>query len=197
MLNVRLSLPIHTRRQCQTGSVLIIGMLLLLMMTLLALLTTSETRTDARITANALDRALAFQAAEAVLLQLEKESVFSQEKLGGIGFDDLDCFFDDYTIDTHGAQVPHEPSPDFNLWDDSNTCSPRDFSESPIPSSLALTNEPVFVIDKLTPSDVHDLTLDLGVEYAAHDQSLYRITVIAYGRSPSTQAVVQSVYKPG
>lgn len=196
MLNIRLNPRLQTGRQCQTGSVLIIGMLLLLMMTLLALLTTSETRTDARITANALDRAIAFQAAEAVLLQLEKESVFTEEKLGGTDFEDLDCFFDDYTLDASGDEIPHEPSPDFNLWDVSNTCSPQDFSESPIPSSLQLTSEPVFVIDKLTPSDVHNLNLD-QVEYAEHDQNLFSITVIAYGRSPSTQAVLQSVYNPG
>ncbi len=55
----------------QRGSVLIIGMLLLLMMTLLGLITTTETRTDARITSNNLDRAIAFQSAEAALREAE------------------------------------------------------------------------------------------------------------------------------
>lgn len=55
----------------QRGSVLIIGMLLLLMMTLLGLITTTQTRTDARITSNNLDRAMAFQSAEAALREAE------------------------------------------------------------------------------------------------------------------------------
>lgn len=55
----------------QRGSVLIIGILLLLMMTLLGLITTTQTRTDARITSNHLDRAMAFQSAEAALREAE------------------------------------------------------------------------------------------------------------------------------
>lgn len=174
----------------ERGSVLIIGMLLLLMMTLLALLTTSETRTDARITANILDRSIAFQAAEAGLIAVE--SYVSEKELpDGTPIQSLDCFFGEY-ID--GTTDPDEPSRDYASWDSSNTCP---FDDSDMPSSLGVVREPIFVIDQLIPSDVLQEYVVTGEVYHTRKHNLFRITVIAFGRSPSTQVVLQTVYNPG
>lgn len=182
-------------RPAQRGATLIIGMLLLLMMTLLALLTTSETRTDARVTANTLDRALAFQAAESALIAVE--GYVRDEALpdGTSIYDDsLRCFFGEYTTDGSGNIVPDAPSRDFSTWDATNTCP---FDDRDILSSLNLADHPVFVIDQLTPASVRTGDLVVGEAYHAGHDNLFRVTVIAYGRSANTQAVLQTVYNPG
>jgi type IV pilus assembly protein PilX len=158
----------------QQGSVLIVGMLLLLMMTLVALVSTNQTRTDARLTSNNLDRAIAFQAAEAALREAEAKLRHpnpAAQLSGDAGF--------------YNAQT--EPTLDHATWDASNS---YDYGGQ-LPG---LAEQPRYVIDML--SRIHQGNLVLGVNYHATERNIYRITVLASGRTAQAPVLLQTTYVP-
>jgi type IV pilus assembly protein PilX len=166
----------RTRHRGQAGSALIIGLLLLLLMTLLSLVTTTQTRTDSRITSNHLDRVIAFQAAEAALREAEARLLVpnpSEGMEGEIGF------YDELRV----------PPDDYALWDDTNS---YEFSGT-IPGVFS---SPRYVIDQLPATSASDGYLVIGEVYHGREQFLYRITVVATGRSGITRVVIQSTFSP-
>jgi type IV pilus assembly protein PilX len=164
------------RRADQSGSTLIIGLVLLVLMTLLSLLTTTSTRTDARITSNHLDRVIAFQAAEAALREAEARLLVPNPSEG---METQPGFFDELTT----------PPADYATWDDTNS---YEYSED-IPGILS---RPRYVIDQLPGAAANDGYLVIGEVYHAREQFLYRVTVIATGRSGQTRVVIQSTFSP-
>jgi type IV pilus assembly protein PilX len=165
------------RRQAQTGSVLIIGMLLLLLMTLLGLITTSETRTDARITSNNLDRAIAFQAAEAALREAER--TIQDYEDGTKSNTNGDGFYDQENND--------ERPDDGSEWD---TAFETDVE---IPG---VAEPPIFIIERLSPASIFGGYVVIGEVYHSRTNNVYRITVLSYGRSSDTQVIIQSTFVP-
>lgn len=176
-------LPHTTRRipdlHRQSGSVLIIGMLLLLMMTLIGLVSTSETRTDSRITSNNLDRAIAFQAAEAALIQAEN-SILCYESPGHTSCPADPC--DIYDIDNNEFRPK-----DGTEWD--TACE----STTGLPG---IVEEPSYIIEKLNPTSLFGGYVVRGEVYHGRSDSIYRITVLAYGRSADTEVILQSTFLP-
>lgn len=162
----------------QTGSVLIIGMLLLLMMTLLGLLTTSETRTDARITSNTLDRAIAFQAAEAAL-RMAEATIQCYESTDP---DTCGCSGDAFYYDSD-----EDPPSDDTKWD--TACN----SGVNIPG---IAGSPLYIIEKLDPSSIFGGYVVVGEVYHSRTNSVYRVTVLSYGRSSDTQVILETTFVP-
>jgi len=176
MSNIPVPSALSYQHTSQRGSVLVIGMLLLLMMTLLGLVTTTETRTDARITSNNLDRAIAFQAAEAALRDAESKlnEPNPAEALGGeAGF----------------YSQEEEPSSNYASWDDTNSYA----YQTEIPG---VAERPRYVIDQLSPSEMLSGYVVVGEVYYSREHNLYRITVVSTGRSGHTQVVLQTTYVP-
>ena len=167
-------------RTKQAGSVLIIGMLLLLMMTLLGLITTSETRTDARITSNTLDRAIAFQAAEAALR--DAESTIQCYESTDPSACSTTCSGDQFFYDTD-----EDPPQDDSKWD--TACD----SGVDLPD---VSDPPLYIIDKLDPSSVFGGYVVVGEVYHARTNSVYRVTVLSYGRSSDTQVILETTFVP-
>jgi len=166
--------PGYTPRQ--RGSVLIVGMLLLLMLTLIGLVTATETRTDSRVTSNTLDRAIAFQAAEAALR--EGEALLTtpnpaQQLDGDAGFYD----------------ATQTPVIDYRSWDGSNSYQ----AQANLPGLAAA---PRFVIDQLRLTTTTTGELTTGVVYHATDEHLYRVTAVSVGRGQQTLVVLQTTYIP-
>jgi type IV pilus assembly protein PilX len=166
----------HRRRRDQAGSTLIIGLLLLVLMTLVSLVTTTSTRTDARITSNHLDRVIAFQAAEAALREAEARLMVPNPSEG---LESQVGFFDELST----------PPADYTAWDDTNSYEYAD----DIPGIMS---RPRYVIDQLPGAAANDGYLVIGEVYHAREQFLYRITVIATGRSGQTWVVIQSTFSP-
>jgi type IV pilus assembly protein PilX len=176
MSNTPVPSALPCRHRSQRGSVLVVGMLLLLMMTLLGLVTTTETRTDARITSNNLDRAIAFQAAEAALRDAESKLAEPNpaEALGGeAGF----------------YSQGEEPSSNYASWDDTNSYE----YPTAIPGVAA---SPRYVIDQLSPSEMLSGYVVIGEVYYSRERNVYRVTVVSTGRSGQTQVVLQTTYVP-
>ncbi|MCG6940544.1 MAG: pilus assembly protein [Thiohalocapsa sp.] len=164
------------RRADQSGSALIIGLLLLFLMTLVSLVTTTETRTDARITSNELDRVIAFQAAEAALREAEARLMVpnpSEAMEGDIGF------YDELSV----------PPDDYAAWDSTNS---YEYSGD-IPGILS---PPRYVIDQLPGSPVNHGYLVIGEVYYGREEFLYRIIVTCTGRSGTSRVVIQSTFSP-
>jgi type IV pilus assembly protein PilX len=165
----------HHRRR-QQGAALIIGMLLLLLMTLLSLATTTETRTESRITSNHVDRIIAFQAAEAALREAEAMLVRpnpSEQLEGTIGF------YDENT----------NPPSNYSAWDATNSFE----YTGNIPGLAA---PPRYVIDQLRSSSITQGYIVIGEVYHSRERNLYRITVTCTGRSGQTRVVIQSTFSP-
>lgn len=164
----------------QAGSVLIIGMLLLLMMTLLGLITTSETRTDARITSNTVDRAIAFQAAEAALR--DAESTIQCYESTNPDTCSTACTGDEFFYDTD-----EDPPTDDSKWN--TACD----SGVDIPD---ISDPPLYIIDKLDPSSIYGGYVVVGEVYHSRTKSIYRVTVLSYGRSSDTQVILETTFIP-
>jgi len=166
--------PGYTPRQ--RGSVLIVGMLLLLMLTLIGLVTATETRTDSRVTSNTLDRAIAFQAAEAALREGE---ALLQVPNPAQQLRDAAGFYDE----------TEAPVIDYRSWNDSNSYR----AQADLPGLAAA---PRFVIDQLNLTATRTGELTTGVVYHVTDEHLYRVTAASVGRGQQTLVVLQTTYIP-
>ena len=160
----------------QQGSVLIVGLLLLLMLTLIGLVTATATRTDSRVTSNALDRAIAFQAAEAALregedlLKVPNPAEQLRDEAG----------FYDSTV---------TPNSDYRTWSDDDSYQ----AQANIPGLAAPAR---FVIDQLKLTTATSGELTTGVVYHVTDEHLYRVTAASVGRAQQTLVVLQTTFIP-
>jgi type IV pilus assembly protein PilX len=151
-------------------------MLLLLMLTLIGLVTATETRTDSRVTSNTLDRAIAFQAAEAALR--EAEARLMTPNPANLLRDDPGF----YTAAT-------EPEIDYWPWRDETSY----VSQVAIPGLAA---QPRYVIDQLRLKHTPAGEVSTGTVYHATDDHLYRVTAASVGRSTQTLVVLQTTFIP-
>jgi type IV pilus assembly protein PilX len=173
-LSCDVSILVHPRRREQ-GSVLIVGMLLLLMMTLLGLVTTTGTRTDARVTANNLDRAIAFQAAEAALREAEAKLQDPNPA--------------EFLSADHGFYSSTEIAPDITSWGTTN--SYRYAGDIP-----DIDEQPRYIIEQLDESEMLSAYVVVGEVYHSREYNLYRVTVVCTGRAGQTQVVLQTTFVP-
>ena len=164
------------RRRRQSGSALIIGLLLLLLMTLVSLVNTTETRTDARMTSNQLDRVIAFQAAEAALRAAEARLMVPNP---GEGLKGDAGFYSELA----------SPPTDFSAWNDSNSYA---YTET-LPG---IFEPPRYVIDQLPGTPIFGGYVVIGEVYHSREHFMYRITVTCTGRSGETRVVIQSTFSP-
>lgn len=151
-------------------------MLLLLVLALVGLVTATQTRTDSRVTGNTVDRAIAFQAAEAALREAESKLMLPNP---------VNVIREDI-----GFYAPTEQPPlDFRLWTDENSYE----ADADIPGIAA---KPRYVIQQLGLETVPVGELSTGIVYHALEHCLYRVTAAAVGRSGLTLVVLQTTFRP-
>lgn len=166
-MNRRISLP-----NKQSGVVLVIGLIMLLLLTLIGLTGTHATSLEEKMAGNAQDQAIAFQAAEATLLEAEKfileHSSSSATYTGAGGLYDIDV---------------DEPTDYFaeSVWTAENSAStPNGFGHNFVNNSGIAIADPLYVIKKIEQNG---------------DKSVFKITVRAVGISPGTQIILQAFFE--
>ena len=149
----------------QSGVVLVIGLIMLLLMTLIGVTAMSVNGLEEKMTGNYRDRNIAFQAAEATLLEAEKfilaKNVDATVYTGSGGLLNL---------------TDSEPTNFFKItWSDTNSVK----TSNSFASQFGLTQNPRYIIKRISQNG--------SVNY-------FRITARAVGRSPGTQIILQEVY---
>jgi len=167
----------------QRGAILVVSLVLLLIMTILAITISQTTRMQERMTGNARDSDLSFQAAEAGLRRAETflETSASQP----VACAAAGCVV--YQIATPQAVLPFDLRNQIKSWWDNNAQLYSAATGQTIPG---VTVQPQYVIQELgfIPDS---LTVGKGVPSG---RTFYRNTAHGYGGSPAAQAVIEGTY---
>lgn len=152
----------------QSGVVLVVAMIMLVLMTLIGVTAMSVNGLEEKMAGNYRDQNIAFQAAEATLLEGEKyilaKDVNATVYNGSGGL---------------LGQTDTEPANFFELtWSDTNSVKTSDS----FASQFGLSQNPRFIIQWIQPGP------------AGSNQNYFRITAKAVGRSPGTQIILQEVF---
>lgn len=169
-------------RNKQRGAVLIVAMIFMVIMTLIGMAGIEVTGLEEKMAAQLRDRQMAFEAAEAALLDGEAylESVVTMPAFNGN--DGL------YTPKTDGTQN----------WDDwaalgtSVRTMRSQIDDSSKKGFGQLSSYATYIIEELVASAPDD---SKEVGKAIEQRRYYRITARAVGLSSSSEVILQSVYK--
>lgn len=176
----------------QRGAALIVALILLMIMSMLGLSSIRTTSMQERMSANAFDRSLAFQAAEYALRLGEDQAVLWGEKAGTVGSfpaidpalpSDGNCTAQTACTVTGLCQIP-DPDCLTNRWDDVTT----PWQMAPALGGLSVT--PKYFVEAIAinaPCDLSEPTLGLQT------CKRFRITAtsVADGRG---NVMLQSIY---
>ena len=171
----------------QRGMSLIVVMLFLVMLTILGTTAVRTSTLEEKMTGNDRDRQVAFEAAEAGLRDGERE-VF-QSLTTGSGFDSA-C--------TGGLCVlSSTATPQYDVVDWSSA-TPRDYGSRSGAGAYPVTDvvrTPRYIVELLPdmPATAGS-SLGLGTRSSTVGGTPYRITAVGWGRRPTTQVMLQSVY---
>lgn len=176
------------RYSAERGAVLAIGLVVLLALTLIGTSSINGVRLDERMTMNAQNRNMAFQGAEAGLIQCETDIQVAGADLSSAQYN-LNAFSDVSSTGTIGGRWWDDPS----FWDDKRgRLAPfESFSST---DTLGLADEPACVIEYIgsaTPS--LEFSEAVATESTA-GKNVYRITAFSYGANKKTYAVVEGIY---
>lgn len=161
-------------RRRQTGMALITGLIFMVVLTLLALAAMRTTTLEERMSGNARDRDMAFQAAEAALRA--GEQVISGATLPTFAFGT--------------ANTPRIPAGTLTTyWQDTHDWAQSNAAWQPAGTSAA----PRFVIEEMGAS-AGGGGGGLGVG-ALNDEGVYRVTARGVGSSANTVVILQAVYQ--
>ena len=201
-MNAHRQPPRARRSQRQRGIVLITGMLLLVLITLVVLAASRSGRLQAVMSSNTRDRDLAFQAAEAALLDAEQRlSDFhidyfrNHVALPGL----IDHSAASTELQVAGSTTDYWVSPSYTLsdgtpgyrWFDANGAVDSSKSIAVSQTVSGVDQQPRFVIEALSN----------GSECGTQTHYRYRITALAVGASTGsrkqadTRVILQSEYK--
>lgn len=160
----------------QQGATLIVSMIFLLVLSIIGLAGMEVTGLEERMAGNMRDRGMAFQSAEAALLDGEDylESIVVLP-----AFDGTDGL---YSIPTNGDKNWEEVD-----WASSSAV--RSYSGSGFDE---LASPSAYIIEDLAAAASSD-SLELGVP--ADTKRFYRVTSRAEGLSDTTEVMIQTVYK--
>lgn len=185
----------RSRLSRQTGAVLAIGLVVLLVLTLLGTGSINSVRFEEKMTANLQSLGMAFEGAEAGLVQCETDirvSSFAEIESKQIALNSLSEVGEDGSLSRWWE--------DFGNWDEttrSRIQSYEDLSGSGTgsgPATAALTQEPSCVIEyvgKANPSLEFAHAVSTEAPASRH---VYRVTAFSYGADQRSSAVVESIY---
>ncbi len=168
----------------QQGAVLAIGLVVLLVLTLLGTGSINSVRMEEKLTANVQSLGMAFEGAEAGLVQCETDIRVSSVA-------DIESF--DLELNEL-AEVAEDGSlsrwwEDFSNWDDSTRVRSNGY-----PSFASLTQEPSCVIEYVgTASPSLEFSEAVSTE-SPSTRRVYRVTAFSYGADERSSAVVESIY---
>lgn len=161
-----------TEQRRETGSVLVVGIVILMVLTLMAVVAMRVTTLEERMAGGLRDRDLAFQAAEAALR--EGEGILTLASLPS--FDDTDGYF----------------QPDRTLWDRNNSVwssGSIEFSED----LDGVAEQPRYIIEELPP--VPESLGSLAADEPIPDAGVYRVTARGVGGRESSVVMLQTTFK--
>jgi len=164
------------RPEKQQGMALIVSLILLLVLTIIGLAGMDVTTLEERMAGNMKDRNIAFQGAEAALL--EGEAYLASVVV-------LPAF--------DGSNGLYEPATDGTVrWDTVDWSDSNEVVEVSSTSFNDLSTKPAYIIEDLAAAGSED-SLELGS--AADTSRFYRVTARSTGLTTSTVVILQSVYK--
>ena len=161
----------YTERHRETGSVLVVGIVILMVLTLLAVVAMRVTTLEERMAGGLRDRDLAFQAAEAALR--EGEELLTLAALPA--FDGTDGYF----------------QPDRTLWSRNNpvwSSGSREYSGN----IDGVASQPRYIIEELPP--VLEPTRSF-VPGPRPESGIFRITARGVGGRDSSVIILQTTFK--
>ena len=167
----------------QTGVVLFVGLLLLTVLSMLAVSSMQTASLQELMAGNSKDQTVAFEAAEAALIQgealLDSGSVFLAD-------------FDTQGADGLYEELYDEVWMDIPVWTDSNSAKVTGFGQNG-----HVAEEPRFVIQHVATVVPDSESLNLDNTYNTNTESrseLFKITARGVGSSKNTQVFLESVY---
>jgi len=174
-----------TSKNKQTGVVLVVSLIMLLLLTLIGVTGTQVTTLEEKMAGNARDQNVAFQAAEATLIEAENFILLSTTNTAT------------FTIGTAGLLGQDDPAttsiefpePDFfnaTAWTSANSAATTDFGEKFVNNNGKHIADPRYIIK-------HMVTIPASGSVGA--RKIYRITARAQGISPGTQVVLQEYFE--
>ena len=160
----------------QRGATLIVSMIFLLVLSIIGLAGMEVTGLEEKMAGNMRDRGMAFQSAEAALLDGEDylESIVVLP-----AFDGTDGL---YSIPTNGDK-------NWEIVDWTSSAAVRSYSG---PGFDELANPSAYIIEDLAAAASSD-SLEVGVP--TDTKRFYRVTSRAEGLSDTTEVIIQTVYK--
>lgn len=174
----------------QSGAVLAIGLVVLLVLTLIGTGSINSVRMDERLTANVQNSELAFQGAEAGLIQCETDlRVSSFEVIEGVQV----ALNSKATVDEDGNLSRWWK--EFSVWDDSTRERESDFpSFVTTEADVSLVEEPACIIEYVGNASPSLEFADAVSSDVPNARQVYRVTAFAYGADQRSSAVVESIY---
>jgi type IV pilus assembly protein PilX len=157
---------------CQSGSVLLVSLIMLLLITLVAVGGMQGTILQERMTTNMRDRELAFQAAEAAVRDAES---FLTEEGPALAI-----------TNTNGVyEVGNNNRPEWDTTNIDNGNGAQEYRST----FEGVSAQPVYYVEQLPPFWGQSLTPPF------EPSPFFRITARGFGGSSNTSVVVSSVYK--
>lgn len=167
----------------QRGVVLIVSLILLMVLTLIGVTAMQTSSLEERMTGNALDKNIAFQAAEAALrvgenrLGSDEDGLKSGEYGGWLG-----------ELDFNRDELPPEPwERDLSEWAKLEGALAEGFEEGE-----TVSKPPHFAVELLDPAATGGPELEVGVTVS--EGKVYRVTAMGYGPTEGSQVILQSYY---
>ena len=178
--------PEPFQRRNQSGVVLFMSLVILLILTILGLSSVQTTSLQERMSRNASDSNLAFQAAESALRD-------GEDLLGGFG--SMTAF------DNGGTGTGRENGPqEVPAWEVVDWSPTTDSCTGCIPAETAISGtatQPKYVVEhvKTVESDDDRLNLNnIGVTTGAGKTEVFRVTAFGVGGTDSARVMLQSTY---
>ena len=161
----------------QKGAVLIVSLIMLVVMTFIGLAGMEITGLEEKMAGNMRDRNMAFQAAEATLLEAEE---FLEAQAALPAFDDTNGM---YTLLTNGKKRWEEV--DWSKNAEIRQYAGKGFSD--------LAGGAAYIIEEFDTSSSDD---DLDPTKASGDDEMfYRITARSVGQTSAAEVMLQTIYK--
>lgn len=166
-----------TLRNRQSGAALFIALVLLLVLTLIGVTSMSSTTVQERMAGNLRDKNIAFQAAEAALINAE--SILETAIIPD--FDGTNGLY----------QAPSPPAaPQWQTVDWSVAAQVHTYTDDAI---AHVASAPVYIIEELPP--VPPAGGSLAADVAVGDISMYRVTARAVGGTEDAIVILQTTYQ--
>jgi type IV pilus assembly protein PilX len=172
----------HQRFHKQSGSVLIISLIVMLVLTILGVSGMKSSVLEEKMAGNMRDSQLAFQAAEATLRQAEQ---YIENNIVSTA-----------SFDTDGSDGLYDKSQP-KLWNNIDWTGDDSLEFSDFTSSASVNTAPRFIIEHLASqqNNVDSLNLDnYGQGTGAGRVEMFLITARATGNSGNTVVMLQSTY---